>query len=392
MLENIVILGHGVMGAGSAALFASHGLPTTLVARTREKALAGKAHAEKLAKRPLAIEVATYDDLPPADFILEAISEQLAVKRALFAMLDELPGAPIVASVSSGLSITEMCAGRSPAFQARFSGVHLFNPPTHIVGCELIAHSLTSEPTLDAVRALLRRVKRQVVETADTPGFAGNRVGFRLLNHVAQLAEEHGVAFMDALVGPHTGRALAPLATIDLVGWDVHAAICDHLYAHTGDPVFVVPGYMRRGIERGHLGRKTRELGGFYRIDAAKQQHVLDPGSAEYEPKPSVTPAQIGRMQGAPDLEALMRMIATDPSHEASLLRSVLLSYVSHAMGLVGEVVSEPSDIDRIMGYGFAWASPTQLVEAVGAAQMIALLEREGLAIPPALDAVAQAA
>ncbi|MFT3700023.1 MAG: 3-hydroxyacyl-CoA dehydrogenase family protein [Kofleriaceae bacterium] len=380
MLERIVILGSGVMGAGSAALFASHGLPTTIVARTREKALAGKAAAERLAKQPLVIDVATYDAIPDADFILECVAEDLATKRELFAGLEGRDA--IIASVSSGLSITEMCADRSLAFKARFLGVHLFNPPTQITGCELIAHSLTSEDTLDAVRVLLLRVKRKIVETADTPGFAGNRVGFRLLNHVAQLAEEHGVAFMDALLGPHTGRVLAPLATIDLVGWDVHAAICDHLHAHSGDPVFAVPDYMRRGIERGHLGRKTHELGGFYR-----QSQVLDPGSGEYEPKPSLVPAQIGRMQGAPDLEALMRLIATDSSHEACLLRSVLLSYVSHGLSLVGEVVNEPADIDRIMGYGFSWASPTQLVEAIGAEPMIELLAKEGLAVPAVLHA-----
>jgi 3-hydroxyacyl-CoA dehydrogenase len=88
-----------------------------------------------------------------------------------------------------------------------------------------------------------------VVETTDTPAFAGNRVGFKVLNEVAQLAEEHGVAFMDALIGPHTGRAMAPLVTVDFVGWDVHKAIVDNLYANTSDEAhaaFALPAYMQK--------------------------------------------------------------------------------------------------------------------------------------------------
>ena len=73
------------------------------------------------------------------------------------------------------------------------------------------------------------------MRTSDTPAFCGNRVGFKVLNECAQLAETHGAAYIDALVGPHTGRAMAPLATIDFVGWDVHAAIVDNVYANTRD-------------------------------------------------------------------------------------------------------------------------------------------------------------
>ena len=84
------------------------------------------------------------------------------------------------------------------------------------------------------------------MRTSDTPAFCGNRVGFKVLNECAQLADEHGVAFIDSLVGPHTGRAMPPLATIDLVGWDVHKAIVDNVYANTNDEAhaaFALPAY-----------------------------------------------------------------------------------------------------------------------------------------------------
>src|SRR5262249_50085258 len=137
-------------------------------------------------------------------------------------------GESIVATVSSGLSIAALCAERSDGFRSCFLGVHLFNPPLAITGTELVPHAGTDRGIVARMRHVLEgALGRVVIECADTPAFAGNRIGFKLLNEIAQLAGEHGVAYMDQLVGAHTGRALAPLATIDLVGWDVHAAIVD---------------------------------------------------------------------------------------------------------------------------------------------------------------------
>ena len=82
---------------------------------------------------------------------------------------------------------------------------------------------------------LTKRLGRKVIVTKDMPAFVGNRVGFKVLNETAQLAAEHGVAYIDYLIGPHTGRAMAPLATVDLVGWDVHKAIVDNVHANCKD-------------------------------------------------------------------------------------------------------------------------------------------------------------
>ncbi|HEX7700823.1 MAG TPA: 3-hydroxyacyl-CoA dehydrogenase family protein [Kofleriaceae bacterium] len=400
-IRKVVVLGgNGVMGAGAGALFAGVGLPTVLLARTIEKAESGKARAEKLAKRELPITCGTYDDLAQslrdADFVLESVAEDLETKRNLFAAVDRAPNHAIVATVSSGLSIAAMCEGRSPEFRSHFLGVHLFNPPTAITGCELIAHRETASDVIETVRELLIACGRQVVECADTPGFAGNRVGFRLLNQVAQLAEQHGVVFMDSLLGTHTGRALPPLATIDLVGWDVHKAIVDHLYAQTGDAAFALPAYVQRGIDRGHLGRKTRDKGGFYRVDADKRQFVLDPASGDYRPRADVAPPSklVEQMQAAAktgDYASGLEILCTAEGLEAEILRQVLLGYISYGLGLVGEVVAAPRDIDRIMGYGFNWAPPSVLVDAIGAARTIALLDKAGLPVPPSIVAAARA-
>jgi 3-hydroxyacyl-CoA dehydrogenase len=404
-IRKVLVLGaNGAMGSGSGAVFAAAGIPTVLLARTVEKAEAGRARADQLTKNTIApglVTCGTYEQdlassLAGADFVLEAVSEDIDVKRDVFAQIDKLRAPDtIIATVSSGLSIAGMCADRSESFRKNFLGVHLFNPPTIIRGCELIPHTGTDPGVLAVVRDFLTHVcDREVVECADTPAFAGNRLGFKVLNEVAQLAEEHGVAFMDQLVGPHTGRALPPLATIDLVGWDVHKAIVDNLHARTHDTcraTFVLPAYMQRGIDRGHLGRKTRDKGGFFRVTgkgADAKHFVLDPATGEYKPLAEVAPPiptfvekrktaiRDGRHAGA------MEVLCTAEGLEADLLRKVVLGYISYGLGLVGEVVERPRDIDRIMGFGFNWAPPSVLVDAIGPTRTITMLERAKLPVP----------
>src|SRR5262245_34160697 len=412
-IRKIVVLGaNGAMGSGSGAVFASAGIPTVFLARSLEKAEAGRARAEQLAKGkvpPKSISVGTYDaDLAhavaEADLIFEAVAEDLETKRKVFALIDRArtPGS-IVATVSSGLSIADMCASCTEDFRRHFLGVHLFNPPTLITGTEIIPHAKTDRAVVEMIRQVLEATfGRVVIECKDTPAFAGNRIGFKLLHEIAQLAEEHGVAYMDQLVGTHTGRALAPLATIDLVGWDVHKAIVDNLHANTKDEahdMFVLPAYMTRGIERGHLGRKTRDKGGFFRVDGKGPDavyFVLDPATGDYKPlaehKPPV-PAFIERMKAA--LKSGSQPEAFDilcraEGKDASLLRRVMLGYISYSLGRVGEVVAEARDVDRIMGFGFNWAPPSVLVDAIGAARTVELLERAQLPVPAVVAAAAQ--
>jgi len=412
-IRKIVVLGaNGAMGSASGALFAAVGIPTVFLARTLHKAEAGRARAEQLTKgriTPQMISCGAYaSDLAHAlsdcDLIFEAVSEDAAIKRALFARVDRLRGPDtVVATGSSGLSIADLCADASASFRRNFIGIHLFNPPTSLVGCELIPHANTDLGVVAIVRDFLTaRVGREVVETADTPAFAGNRVGFKVLNEVAQLAEEHGVAFMDQLLGQHTGRALPPLATIDLVGWDVHKAIVDNLYARTHDVAhdqFRLPTYMQRGIDQGHLGRKTRDKGGFFRVEgrgAGARQLVLDPVTGDYRPLAEIAPplpAFVEQMQAAirsdSGCRGAMEILCTAGGMAADLLRRVVLGYISYGLGLVGDVVSRPRDIDRIMGFGFLWAPPSVLVDAIGPGRTIVLLERAQLPIPSSIVSAA---
>ena len=386
------------MGSGSGAVFAAAGIPTVFLARTTEKAEAGRARAESMVKSTAIsrfITTGSYDaDLERAvagaDLVFEAVSEDLDTKRTFFARVDRVrkPDA-IVATVSSGLSIAAMSAGQSDGFRRHFLGIHFFNPPTVIVGCELIPHAGTDPAVTAYVRELLAgMLGREVVETSDTPAFAGNRVGFKVLNEVAQLAEEHGVAFMDQLVGPHSGRAMAPLVTVDFVGWDVHKAIVDNLYANTKDEAhaaFKLPAYMQRGIDAGRLGNKTKA--GFFKQDG-KTRLVLDPKSGDYRPLAEVAtpvPAFVEDMKSAirgGRYARAMDAFCSASGSEAEMLRRVVLGYISYGLMRVGEVVKHARDVDRIMGFGFNWAPPSVLVDAIGARRTIGLLEQAKLPVP----------
>lgn len=409
-IKKVVILGaNGTMGAGSAEVFAAGGCEVVLLSRSAERAREGLVTAQNMAKSTRIADrmsVGTYDaDLKKAvsgaDLIFEALAEDMELKKVFFEKVDKHRKAnSIVATVSSGLSIHEMAGPRSASFQKHFLGIHLFNPPNVIVGTEVIPHTGTDPELVAAIVAEMeKRFGRVVTLCRDLPAFAGNRVGFKVLNEVAQLAAVHGVAFMDYLIGPYTGRAMPPLATVDLVGWDVHKAIVDNVHANLKDEAhaaFALPAYMAELIDEGHLGNKTPERGGFYK--RVKEQGrpvslVLDPQSGEYRNPADVPVKRIPFVEAMRELhrvgryaEALRAFLAAEGA-EADLARKVILGYVSYALNRVGEseVVNAARDVDRIMGFGFNWAPPTALVDLMGLKETIRALERAGLPVPVVL-------
>ena len=247
-IRKIVVLGaNGAMGSGSGAVFAAAGIPT-VVPRAHAREGRGRPRARRAAREGQGLARSRSRAARTHGPRARRRRRRPHVRGGRRGPRDQARGvragrraAP--ARTRSSPPCPRAC--RSPrcapaaatSFRRNFLGIHFFNPPTIIVGCELIPHAehrsgrRRDRARLPATRRSAARSSRR----ADTPAFAGNRLGFKVLNEVAQLAEEHGVAFMDQLVGPHTGRALPPLATIDLVGWDVHKAIVDNLYANTHD-------------------------------------------------------------------------------------------------------------------------------------------------------------
>jgi 3-hydroxyacyl-CoA dehydrogenase len=406
-IKRVVVLGaNGAMGSGASALFAARGFDVVMLARTSDKAQEGANQALKVVRSPAIAARLTCDDYDAlerhcaqAELILEAVAEDMALKQDIFQRIEAARKADsIVATVSSGLSMEALTAQRSDDFARHFMGIHLFNPPHVIVGTEMIPCSRTDPELFRSVVALMeKRLGRVVVECRDLPAFAGNRVGFKVLNECAQLALEHGVERIDALVGPQTGRAMPPLATVDLVGFDVHRAIVDNVWANTRDEAhdtFALPAYMAALIDKGHLGRKTAAKGGFYQVSkkgGATETRVLDPRSQEYRATTALPDIPFVREMRALHhvgsyREALAVLLQARGS-DADLARRVVLGYVSYALHRVGpsEVVDRPLGIDLIMAYGFNWAPPSALVDLMGADATRQALARAGLPVPPVL-------
>jgi 3-hydroxyacyl-CoA dehydrogenase len=405
-LEHVVVLGaNGTMGYGSAALFTQAIPRVTLLARSREKAAEGLAAAIRQVRSPTVAnraEIGSYEELDrrleSADLVFEALSEDFALKKQMFDRVEKSRrGDAIVATVTSGLSIDDLAEGRSESFRRHFLGLHLFNPPNVIVGTELIAGRDTDPDVLDFVEAFARmRLGREIVRAHDTPAFAGNRIGFKLLNEVAQLAERIGPVLADRLVGPYTGRALAPLATIDLVGWDVHRAIVDNVHQNTRDEAHAtlrLPDSMARAMQRGVLGNKSG--GGFWKREG-KAQLALDLASLAYRPLAEwklpkldfiarvAACHQVGRYA-----EGLEAFLAAE-GEEAATARRVIAGYLSYAFHRVGEVCDSLAGIDLIMATGFNWAPPGALVDLMGAAATVEMIERAELPVPAALREAAR--
>jgi 3-hydroxyacyl-CoA dehydrogenase len=406
-IRKVVILGaNGTMGAGAGEVFAGAGFHVVMLARERDKAEAGlqaaqnAARAEAVAER---MQTGTYDSdlartVGEADLIFESLAEDLALKRHFLELVDRhRRDDAIVATGSSGLSIAEMTRGRSDSFRKHFLGIHLFNPPHVIVGTEVIPGTET-EPAIvkSAVAMLGARLGRKVIITKDRPAFVGNRVGFKVLNEVARLATERGVAYMDYLIGPHTGRAMAPLATVDLVGWDVHKAIVDNVHQNCEDEAhacFELPAFMERGIQEGRLGDKTPAQGGFYKREGTETL-ALDPRTGSHAPLKKPAPIEfvekmksLNRVGKYADAMAALREAK---SADADLCRRVVLGYVSYGLNRVGEVAEAPRDVDTIMSYGFNWAPPTALVDLLGVRATIKMLSDLKLSVPACLEQAAR--
>jgi 3-hydroxyacyl-CoA dehydrogenase len=404
-IRHVVVLGaNGTMGYGSGAIFTSAVEKVTFLARTKEKAQEGLDAAVGLVRSGTLrakVTCGSYDAdfenaVGSADLIFEAVTEQLPLKRQFFARIDKArrPDS-IVATVTSGLSINQLAEGCSESFRKNFCGLHFFNPPNVIVGTELIAGNDTDPALIDFLEEYAtEKLGRVMVRTADLPGFAGNRIGFKVLNECAQLAEEHGPLLIDAAVGPYTGRALTPLATIDLVGWDIHRAIVDNIYANAPDEVhetLKLPAYMADLMAQGTLGNKSGK--GFFMKDG-KRRLVFEPKSKRYLPADEIELPGLGYVKEIAALhrvgryEDAMAAFVAASGDQAKLARKVVAGYIAYSFERAGEVTADIRGIDAIMGFGFNWAPPSVLVDLLGIDATRTMIKEAGLRVPASLASV----
>jgi 3-hydroxybutyryl-CoA dehydrogenase len=278
-IRTVGVVGAGTMGSGIAQVFAQAGFEVRLhdvAAGALERARAGidRSLAKLVEKGRLPsadregalarlTPVARLDALAGADYIVEAIVEDVAAKRDLFGRLDGLARPDVIlSSNTSSISITTLgAATRRPD---RVLGMHFMNPVPLMALVELIRGQATSDASMAAAADLCGRLGKTAVEAADYPGFIANRILMPMLNE-AMYAVMEGVGTpeaIDTVMKLGMNHPMGPLALADFIGLDVCLAILQVLHDGLGDPKYRPCPLLRRMVAAGHLGRKSGR--GFY--------------------------------------------------------------------------------------------------------------------------------
>ncbi|MCS6775171.1 MAG: 3-hydroxyacyl-CoA dehydrogenase/enoyl-CoA hydratase family protein [Chloroherpetonaceae bacterium] len=385
-----VVVGAGTMGTGIAAQLANAGwevllldLPGVAGQARNQYAIAGK---ERLLKRhPPLLFLPEYagrihpgnveDDLQrmqEADWIVEAVVEDIAVKQEILAQIAAHCGEhTVVSSNTSGLSLTAMTGHCAPEFRRRFLGTHFLNPPRYLKLLEVIPLPDTDPNVTQGFIHFAERVLgHRVVMARDTPGFISTRIWIAHLMRTLHVAIATGMTVeqVDAVTGPLLGRPRsATFRMADLVGLDIIAAVARHQYQVLPDDALAsradlqVPPVMEALIARGYLGEKSG--GGFYKKEGSTLLAV-DLDTFSYRPVQRVQGPSLEQLMALPlrdRLRLLQRMVSGEvpvPDEDVRLLRfvwQILLSLIQYVTVHGPEIAGDVRAIDDVMRWGFGW-------------------------------------
>ena len=335
------------------------------------------------------------------DWIIEAVAENLEIKRKLFERVDAVrkPGT-VVTTNTSGLPIRLIAEGRSEEFQQHWAGTHFFNPPRYMKLAELIPGPKTLPAVMEALDEICdRRLGKGVVIAKDTPNFIANRVGtFSILNAIQQMrALDMTFDEVDACTGPAVGwPRSATFRTADIVGLDVLDHVIRNIYDSIPDDesreTFRVPLLIQEMMKRGWLGEKTG--GGFYkRVRGAGGESeilTLDWKTMEYRPQQKAKFRSIEAGKAIDDTRQRLQMLL-GPALDGSggdkankFIWSALSETCLYAARRVPEIANTVVDVDRALRWGFGWElGPFEIWDAIGVERMAKALEPSGKQMPP---------
>ena len=273
-IREVGVVGCGIMGAGIAQICAAHGYrvrvaeedPERLeqgiatirrrLARDVERGRLSRERHDRTLSRLQGVE--SLEGLASSDLVIEAVIEDLPIKKELFETLGSVcKDEAILASNTSSLSLSEMAASSGRPEQV--IGIHFFNPPTVLPLVEVISSESTSQKTIDTAMAFCDTIDRLTVRVKDSPGFIVNRLLVPFIFDAIHMVEGGIASAQDVDQACKVGlnHALGPLATADLIGLDTMIHISDAMFEEYGEPRFKAPTMLRRLVSLGHLGRKS---------------------------------------------------------------------------------------------------------------------------------------
>jgi 3-hydroxyacyl-CoA dehydrogenase len=412
-IRKAAVIGAGVMGSGIAAQIANGGMPVLLLDIVPEgvadRDVLARGALDRLAKAEPAAFMSRdamrlvtpgnledhLDRLGEVDWIVEAVVENLEVKRRLYQKLEGARKAgSVVSSNTSTLPLARLTEGQPEKFRRDFLITHFFNPPRYMRLLELVAGPKTRVEAVERIANFAdRALGKTVVRCKDTPGFIANRIGCFWMQAAFGHAFETGlpVEEADAVMGrplgiPKTGVfGLADLVGIDLLP---HVAASLRAALPADDPFHEVDGdwpLIGKLIETGYTGRKGK--GGFYRLDRSggtRIKQAIDLATGEYHKagKPRLDAIDAAK-DGGP------RALLESEEPAARYAWQVMSRTLAYACSLVPEIADDIAAIDQAMrlGYNFRWG-PFELLDRIGPAWFKERLEAEGVEIPPLLRAV----
>ena len=376
-VKKVAVLGAGVMGAQIAAHLVNCKIPVVLfdlpAKEGPKNAIVTRAidGLKKLKPAPLGVAQdaaligqANYEEhleqLRDCDLIIEAIAERMDWKTDLYHKIAPFISAhAIVASNTSGLSITQLSEALPDAIKPRFCGIHFFNPPRYMHLVELINTPTTTPEVLDQLEAFATSgLGKGVVRAHDTPNFVANRVGIAGMLSTMHEADNFGLTYdvVDDLTGKKLGRASSgTFRTADVVGLDTMAHVIktlqDNLDA-SSDPFYGsygTPAVVKKLLELGQLGQKTKA--GFFK-KVGRDVLRFDLEGEEYVPGGQKADEVYGRMLKKPAAERL-QLLRNAEGAQGQFLWAILRNSFHYAALHLGSIADNARDVDQAMRWGF---------------------------------------
>jgi 3-hydroxyacyl-CoA dehydrogenase len=419
-IKRAAVIGAGIMGAGIAALLANVGIPMLLLdivppdAKDRKDRAARNRFAQTGLERALKARPAsafytdraarlvtignTEDDLSKlgeVDWIVEAVFEELDVKRELYDRIEPVrrPGS-IITSNTSGLPATMLLEGRGEDFRRHFLVTHFFNPVRFMKLLELVSGPDTDPGLMQFMGAFCSdTLGKGVVYCKDRPNFIGNRIGtYGFMATVHRMLDEgYRVEEVDAILGQPMGRPRsAVFRTADLAGIDTLVHVADNLYENLPDDPqreqFRMPDFIREMVSRKWLGDKTGQ--GFYKKEKGEggksEILAIDPKTLEYRPQESAHFSSIDSVKGNPDAAERVRMVVESTDRAGKLAWELTADTLLYSAAVAQEIANDIVNIDNAMRWGFNWdAGPFETWDALGVAKLAQRMTAEGRILPP---------
>lgn len=420
-IKKVAVLGSGVMGSGIAAHLANAGIPSLLLdivpPKLSEEERADKAKRDSFAtaavegltkakgaiqplmdkRRASLITVGNFDDDLPkiadCDWIVEVVVERLDIKRSLFEKVAKYrtPGT-IISSNTSGIDIASMVEGYPQEWKEHFLVTHFFNPVRYMRLFELVPGVDTLKEVVEGMAAFAEtKLGKGIVYAKDTPNFIGNRIGVMAILDVLHVMEEEGLTVeeVDAVTAGPMGHKGATFKTADLVGLDTVGHIVTNSYASLvkdeNRELMKLPGWAQYLIEKNWLGNKTK--GGFYKKNKeTKEKFVYDWKTKDYRLVEKVRADSLKIAKNTDDVRARVKAFAASDDKYGRFAWKLFARGFIYAINRVGEISDDIVNIDNAMKWGYNWEiGPFEVMDALGAAEVVARMKADGYAIPAAL-------